>query len=358
MGGHGGLNILPQKKWNVYNRDNRLKVARDEAKYDQRQQVIAEKHNAAEREHRRLALKERARQRHGGAASINLDALEAGEGSRSLEIEVTALTTRYQCEEGAPPPDDGAVGGDPMLSLGTTAAGASSLPPPLKRQKREEVKEKRVSKKQKHAPSLAEIARQLDSAPQLKAAGVSQIEKANITETSNTAKAAAPKLEHFNLFAEEESRAKNPDKAAEQRLLLSKRGDMKTHTSNPLFDESFQFGYGLGGGGGGGGGGVSAREGSHSKSPWYARHPSSLTAVVAGADGNSSVPNGHQQGAALVSVPVMEKWKEEGRAALIAAERDSKKGEGISLLKGVKVIPKAAENEHKKGKKRKIKGEE
>lgn len=29
MGGHGGLNILPQKKWNVYNRDNREKVERD-----------------------------------------------------------------------------------------------------------------------------------------------------------------------------------------------------------------------------------------------------------------------------------------------------------------------------------------
>lgn len=30
MGGHGGLNILPQKKWNVYNFDNREKVKRDE----------------------------------------------------------------------------------------------------------------------------------------------------------------------------------------------------------------------------------------------------------------------------------------------------------------------------------------
>ena len=29
MGGHGGLNILPQKKWNVYNRDAREKVERD-----------------------------------------------------------------------------------------------------------------------------------------------------------------------------------------------------------------------------------------------------------------------------------------------------------------------------------------
>ena len=32
MGGHGGLNILPQKSWNVYNRDNRLRVERDEAR--------------------------------------------------------------------------------------------------------------------------------------------------------------------------------------------------------------------------------------------------------------------------------------------------------------------------------------
>ncbi|XP_065857897.1 uncharacterized protein [Euphorbia lathyris] len=30
MGGHGGLNILPQKRWNVYNFDNREKVKKDE----------------------------------------------------------------------------------------------------------------------------------------------------------------------------------------------------------------------------------------------------------------------------------------------------------------------------------------
>jgi len=41
MGGHGGLNILPQKRWNVYNRDAREKVERDvrraEEKKDQEQ---------------------------------------------------------------------------------------------------------------------------------------------------------------------------------------------------------------------------------------------------------------------------------------------------------------------------------
>ncbi|KAJ8467650.1 hypothetical protein OPV22_030202 [Ensete ventricosum] len=30
MGGHGGLNILPQKRWNVYNYENREKVRRNE----------------------------------------------------------------------------------------------------------------------------------------------------------------------------------------------------------------------------------------------------------------------------------------------------------------------------------------
>lgn len=42
MGGHGGLNILPQKRWNVYNRDNREKVEKDKRKY-------AEKKNAEEK---------------------------------------------------------------------------------------------------------------------------------------------------------------------------------------------------------------------------------------------------------------------------------------------------------------------
>lgn len=36
MGGHGGLNILPQKTWNVYNWDNRLKVKQDEIKAEEK----------------------------------------------------------------------------------------------------------------------------------------------------------------------------------------------------------------------------------------------------------------------------------------------------------------------------------
>ena len=41
MGGHGGLNILPQKSWNVYSRKNRERVAQDEARAAQEEQDAA-----------------------------------------------------------------------------------------------------------------------------------------------------------------------------------------------------------------------------------------------------------------------------------------------------------------------------
>ena len=68
MGGHGGLNILPQKSWNgmerhkqlsisppgiilklgchpaVYGRENRLKVSRDEAKFEEENKLKRERH--------------------------------------------------------------------------------------------------------------------------------------------------------------------------------------------------------------------------------------------------------------------------------------------------------------------------
>lgn len=49
MGGHGGLNILPQKKWNVYNYENREKVRLDEeaaAKEEQLKREQARKRDA------------------------------------------------------------------------------------------------------------------------------------------------------------------------------------------------------------------------------------------------------------------------------------------------------------------------
>lgn len=42
MGGHGGLNILPQKRWNVYNYENREKVRRDEEQAAREEQLKRE----------------------------------------------------------------------------------------------------------------------------------------------------------------------------------------------------------------------------------------------------------------------------------------------------------------------------
>ncbi|KAL1318153.1 hypothetical protein HN51_070425 [Arachis hypogaea] len=39
MGGHGGLNILPQKRWNIYNYENREKVRRDEEQAARDEQI-------------------------------------------------------------------------------------------------------------------------------------------------------------------------------------------------------------------------------------------------------------------------------------------------------------------------------
>ncbi|CAL8465239.1 g4774 [Coccomyxa elongata] len=63
MGGHGGLNILPQKSWNVYGRENRLKVARDEAKHAEEQREKLEKQRLAESEARRAVLLQQAAQK-------------------------------------------------------------------------------------------------------------------------------------------------------------------------------------------------------------------------------------------------------------------------------------------------------
>ncbi|GMH36451.1 hypothetical protein BSKO_04319 [Bryopsis sp. KO-2023] len=60
MGGHGGLNILPQKRWNVYNQDNRYRVAEDEEKARQKAAEEKRKKIDAARECRRKLLLERA----------------------------------------------------------------------------------------------------------------------------------------------------------------------------------------------------------------------------------------------------------------------------------------------------------
>lgn len=52
MGGHGGLNILPQKRWNVYNFDNREKVRRDEEEAAKEEQLKREQSRKRDAEFR------------------------------------------------------------------------------------------------------------------------------------------------------------------------------------------------------------------------------------------------------------------------------------------------------------------
>jgi hypothetical protein len=52
MGGHGGLNILPQKSWNVYNREARVKVEKDEREFAGKQEQTAKRLQSIELESR------------------------------------------------------------------------------------------------------------------------------------------------------------------------------------------------------------------------------------------------------------------------------------------------------------------
>lgn len=58
MGGHGGLNILPQKRWNVYNYDNREKVRQDEEAAAKEEQLKREQSRKRDAEFRLEKLRQ------------------------------------------------------------------------------------------------------------------------------------------------------------------------------------------------------------------------------------------------------------------------------------------------------------
>jgi hypothetical protein len=77
MGGHGGLNILPQKSWNVYGQRNREKVARDEKARDEKETELGAKRDRADRERRLSKLR--------GDASIDEVACPPCCGRRTMD---------------------------------------------------------------------------------------------------------------------------------------------------------------------------------------------------------------------------------------------------------------------------------
>lgn len=81
MGGHGGLNILPQKRWNVYNFDNREKVRKDEEAAAKEEQLKREQSRKRDTEFRLEQLRQ-AR----GLASESKSELKPEEKSKNNHI--------------------------------------------------------------------------------------------------------------------------------------------------------------------------------------------------------------------------------------------------------------------------------
>ena len=72
MGGHGGLNILPQKKWNVYNFDNREKVRKDEEEAAQREHVRRQEERQKDAESRLEKLRQVVKQQRYSSSFVSL----------------------------------------------------------------------------------------------------------------------------------------------------------------------------------------------------------------------------------------------------------------------------------------------
>lgn len=84
--------LMLQKRWNVYGRENRLKVIQDEAKYEEEQAAVRERAEQADRERRRDLLKERARRRYKGVrACLARAVLARDRSSRQAMVQPCCL---------------------------------------------------------------------------------------------------------------------------------------------------------------------------------------------------------------------------------------------------------------------------
>ncbi|KAI3423922.1 hypothetical protein D9Q98_009756 [Chlorella vulgaris] len=340
MGGHGGLNILPQKRWNVYGRENRLKVIQDEAKYEEEQAAVRERAEQADRERRRDLLKERARRRYKGEHEAST-APEAASGA-------LAYPDKQQEQQPAPDawqPDSSAIRGlaagqaDHRRALEQQSDGSThqhqrkaeqaELAPPRKKQRRQEARAAAAAAAAAAGPplSLAELAARMDEAPP---PGDGQAGAAAGDRGGELARAEEAQLERFNLFAEEEaaaiSKRKNPEVEAEKRDERRRRGNVDTQTSDARFDEQFMFANKLYG---------------QAAMPWYAKKGSTLPAPE-GAEGQQQEQGGSG------GRRQMWQWEMQARAALAGAGQlhVEKPQAPATLLAGVKVMHNGSKRRH------------
>ena len=93
MGGHGGLNILPNKSWHVWNADSLNKVELDEEKHAAEQAAVQQKQRELEQERHVEKLRRRKGQDVGGGAV-------AGGGQPGAHVNLFAKEERQQLEKG------------------------------------------------------------------------------------------------------------------------------------------------------------------------------------------------------------------------------------------------------------------
>ncbi|KAL3499564.1 hypothetical protein ACH5RR_038657 [Cinchona calisaya] len=101
MGGHGGLNILPQKRWNVYNYENREKVRRDEEAAAKEEQLQREQSRKRDAEFRLEQLrKARGLSKTSTSASTPEVVAEADEKPASVELKSESDSKHMNLFEG------------------------------------------------------------------------------------------------------------------------------------------------------------------------------------------------------------------------------------------------------------------
>lgn len=94
MGGHGGLNILPQKRWNVYNFDNREKVRKDEEAAAREEHIRQQQERQKDSEARLAKLRDAALAKHKGKATD--DETVAGEAHIDETLNNTEKTSLHE----------------------------------------------------------------------------------------------------------------------------------------------------------------------------------------------------------------------------------------------------------------------
>ncbi|KAL5231138.1 hypothetical protein ABZP36_029914 [Zizania latifolia] len=143
MGGHGGLNILPQKRWNVYNFDNREKVRRDEDGAAREEQLQREAERRRESDLRLAALR-RNRGLHADSPSLPPPPPDAGSAGSADPADLTPADS----DGGHINLFSGGGGSSDFAALASANGGRGAArereppanPNPKKRKKEEEVR--------------------------------------------------------------------------------------------------------------------------------------------------------------------------------------------------------------------------